>query len=107
MSTTIEDRRAQIDVVDSELLRLLNKRAQLAIEVGALKRRDAVQLCDPRRERQVLLRARRANDGPLNDDAVGKIFQCIIDESRHCEEAGPRSDKSATPLSDRINQSSY
>jgi len=55
-----------------------------------LKRRDSVQLCDPRRERQVLLRARRANDGPLDDDAVGKIFQCIIDESRHVEEVEPQ-----------------
>ena len=90
ISVTIKSWRAQIDAVDSELLRLLNKRAQLAIEVGVLKRRDSVQLCDPRRERQVLLRARRANDGPLDDDAVGKIFQCIIDESRHVEEVEPQ-----------------
>jgi chorismate mutase-like protein len=87
---TIKNWRAQIDAVDRELLRLLNKRAQLAIEVGVLKRRDSVQLCDPRRERQVLLRARRANDGPLDDDAVGKIFQCIIDESRHVEGVEPQ-----------------
>ena len=90
ISATIKNWRAQIDAVDSELLRLLNKRAQLAIEVGVLKKRDAVQLYDPRRERQVLLRARRANGGPLNDDAVGKIFQCIIDESRHVEEVEPQ-----------------
>ena len=86
MGATIADWREQIDTVDGELLGLLNKRAQLAVEVGALKRRDASPLCDPGREHQVLLRARRANAGPLDDHAVTKIFQCIIDESRRVEE---------------------
>jgi chorismate mutase-like protein len=86
MGTTIQDWRAQIDVIDSELLRLLNRRAQLALEIGALKRRDASPLCDPTRERQILIKARSANSGPLDDEAVAKIFRCIIDESRRVEE---------------------
>jgi chorismate mutase/prephenate dehydratase len=86
MRATIEEWREQIDAVDSELLCLLNRRAQLAIEVGTLKRRDASPLCDPGREGQVLFRARRANGGPLDDHAVAKIFQCIIDESRRVED---------------------
>lgn len=86
MGATIQDRRAQIDLIDSELLCLLNRRAQLAIEIGALKRIDASPLCDPARERQVLVRARAANPGPLDDEAVAKIFRCIIDESRRVEE---------------------
>ena len=91
MPTTIHDWRAQIDIIDSELLRLLNRRAQLAIEIGALKRRDDSPLCDPTRERQVLIRVRGSNSGPLDDEAVAKIFRCIIDESRRLEEvtAGP------------------
>jgi chorismate mutase-like protein len=87
MAITIQDWRAQIDGIDSELLRLLNRRAQLAIEIGALKRRDASPLCDPTRERQVLVRARVSNSGPLDDEAVAKIFRCIIDESRRVEGA--------------------
>jgi chorismate mutase-like protein len=86
MSATIANWREQIDAVDSELLRLLNKRAKLAIEVGALKKRRSVPLLDPQRELQVLLRARQANDGPLDDQAVAKIFRCIMDESRRAEE---------------------
>lgn len=86
MSATITNWREQIDAVDTELLRLLNKRAELAIEVSELKRRVAAPLCDPQRERQVLLRARRANSGPLDDQAIAKIFQCIMDESRRAEE---------------------
>lgn len=86
MSMTIHDWRAEIDTIDSELLRLLNRRAQLAIEIGTLKRRDAAPFFDPSRERQVLVRARTTNSGPLDDEAVSKIFRCIIDESRRVEE---------------------
>jgi chorismate mutase/prephenate dehydratase len=85
MSATIEDWREQIDAVDRELLCLLNRRVRLAIEVGEVKRRDATPLCDPGRERQILLRARQANRGPLDDEAVARIFQCVIDESRLVE----------------------
>ena len=85
MSATIANWREQIDDVDAELLRLLNKRAALAIEVGVLKRRAATPIFDPQRERQVLIRAREANHGPLDDQAVAKIFQCIMDESRRAE----------------------
>ena len=89
MSMTIHDWRTEIDIIDSELLRLLNRRAQLAIEIGALKRRDASPLYDPTREHQVLFRARSTNSGPLDDEAVAKIFRCIIDESRRVEEVTP------------------
>jgi chorismate mutase / prephenate dehydratase len=86
MSMTIHDWRAEIDIIDSELLCLLNRRAKLAIEIGALKRRYASPFYDPVREQQVLVRARTTNSGPLDEEAVEKIFRCIIDESRRVEE---------------------
>ncbi len=82
MSEQIETWRRQIDALDVELLRLLNERAQLAIEVGRLKRRDETPLCDPDRERAVLTRVCQSNDGPLDNQSVTKIFQCVIDEIR-------------------------
>ncbi|HEY0408349.1 MAG TPA: chorismate mutase [Pyrinomonadaceae bacterium] len=81
----IEDRRAEIDDIDAALTRLLNRRAQLAIEVGLLKRTAGLPVCDPERERAVLRKARAANDGPLDDDAITKLFRCIIRESRRVE----------------------
>ena len=85
MGLKIEDCRAEIDIIDGELVRLLNMRARLAVEVGALKRCAALPLYDPDRERDVLARACRANDGPLDDGAVIKIFRRIIGESRRVE----------------------
>lgn len=81
----IEHWRKEIDEIDAELLRLLNKRAVLALKVGALKQAADLPLCDPDRERTVLLRLQEINGGPLDERAVGKVFRRIICESRRVE----------------------
>src|SRR6266508_5389965 len=82
---TIEDWRTEIDEVDSQLLRLLNRRARLAVKVGAVKRAANLPLFDPEREQEVLNRAGEQNDGPLDSLAITKIFRRIIYESRRAE----------------------
>jgi chorismate mutase len=84
---TIEDWRAEIDLVDAELLRLLNARAALAIRVGETKRGAGLSVADGAREREVVERARRANAGPLDSAAVARLFRRIIQESRRAEAA--------------------
>jgi chorismate mutase len=81
----IEHWRSEIDEIDQEILRLLNMRARLAIKVGALKKAAQIPFCDPERERQVLGRLQDLNNGPLDQDAVGKLFRRIIRESRRVE----------------------
>lgn len=81
----LEELREEINAIDAELLRLINRRAKVAVQVGAIKQAAGLPLCDPERERDVLARVRRANDGPLGDGAVAKIFRLIIDESRRVE----------------------
>lgn len=81
----IEDWRAKIDEIDNELLRLLNRRARLATEVGMLKRAANLPICDPERERDVLARACRANAGPLGERAVAHLFRHIIREAKRVE----------------------
>jgi chorismate mutase len=83
---TIKDRRAEIDRIDSELLSLLNRRARLALKVGESKRDAGLSLCDRAREREVIERARQSNSGPLDKQAVVRLFRCIIRESRLAEE---------------------
>lgn len=77
----VNDPRAEIDAIDDELLRLLNKRAEIALRVGAVKKRDDTSLCDPNREREVLNRLCRENPGPFDNQNIYNIFQRIIDES--------------------------
>ena len=81
----IEHWRSEIVVIDKEILRLLNHRARLAIKVGTLKKAADLPFCDPERERYVLGRLQELNDGPLDHDAVGKLFRRIIRESRRVE----------------------
>src|SRR3989440_12672458 len=78
----IEDWRAQIDEVDNELLRLLNRRARLAARIGGMKLRAGLPLYDPDREREVLARACRANAGPLDERAGARIFRRVMRETR-------------------------
>jgi chorismate mutase-like protein len=82
---TIEERRAEIDRIDSDLLHILNLRAQVACEIAALKRANGAALCDPQRERQVVERAQQSNRGPLDGQAVARIFRAVIEESRQLE----------------------
>jgi chorismate mutase len=81
----IEDWRAEIDAIDAELVRLLNRRAQLAVEVGKMKRAAGLSIFDPDREHDVLARACRTNVGPLDDQAIIRLFRRIIRESRRVE----------------------
>ena len=81
----IEYYRTEIDEIDRELLRLLNRRARLAMKVGALKRVAGLPCSDPEREAAVLRTLQQANGGPLDSRAITKVFRRIICESRHAE----------------------
>lgn len=82
---TIEDWRVEIDKIDAELLRLLNARAEIAVRVGESKRVAGLSVCDRGREREVLDRARANNRGPLDGEAVERLFRTVIRESRRLQ----------------------
>jgi chorismate mutase len=77
----IGDWRRKIDAIDTTLLHLLNVRAAFALEVGKLKGQAGLLLRVPAREQEILSRMKKRNPGPLDSEAVGKIYQLILDES--------------------------
>jgi chorismate mutase len=81
----IEDWRTEIDEVDKEILRLINKRARLGLEVGALKTKAGLPIYDREREQTVLENLCTENEGPLSCDAVIRIFRRVIQETRTIE----------------------
>jgi chorismate mutase-like protein len=85
MSTQVSDWRAAIDVLDGQLLNLLNMRAKLACELGRVKRENGMEIVDPEREQQVLERVCQRNDGPLDQDAITRIYVSIIEEARRVQ----------------------
>ncbi len=82
----IENPRAEIDAIDRQILRLLNRRAEIALRVGAAKQTADASLCDPAREREVLERLAGENAGPFDAQSINNIFQRIIDESLHLQQ---------------------
>ena len=74
--------RQEIDALDTELLRLLNRRAAIACEIAAVKVVSGMPAYDPGREAQVLERVTAQNAGPFDDESVRAIFHSIIHETR-------------------------
>ena len=86
MTTTLDDLRKDIDRVDEVLVRLLNERARCVCEIGLLKKAQGIEIYQPDREKDVLRHVRDvATEGPLGPDAIGRLFERIIDEARRLE----------------------
>jgi chorismate mutase len=84
----IEELRARIDMIDDQLVRLLNVRVACAMEIGRLKHEAGLPIYQPDREAQVLGKVRdaaRTLAGPLEAEAVARIFERVIDEARRAE----------------------
>lgn len=81
----INEIRQQIDAMDDELLRIFNQRAQLALDIGHCKKKIGIAVYDPQREKKIFERMKAANHGPLDDGAIVRLFERVIDESRRLE----------------------
>ena len=81
----IEDWRKEIDDIDERLIELLNRRSQCAIAIGRIKRTLGLPVYMPDRETEVINHVIKHNGGPLAPDAVRRLFERIIDESRSLE----------------------
>ena len=87
MRVALQQHRNQIDRIDAHLLRLLNRRARLALQVGRLKKRRGLRVFDSTREQAILRRMSRANHGPLPAQAVRAIYQQILRAIRRLEQS--------------------
>ena len=77
--------RDAIDRVDEVLVKLLNQRAKYAVEIGEIKGVLSLPIYAPEREKEVLQHVENASTGPLHGDAIRRLFERIIDESRRVE----------------------
>jgi chorismate mutase len=84
--------RKRIDEIDQELVKLLNQRSRCAVEIGHLKKRLNLPAWQPEREAEILRNVVKSNHGPLDDAAIRRLFERVIDEARalerHAMEAG-------------------
>ena len=81
----IDTIRERINQLDDELLRIFNERAALALQIGELKKRRNLPIYDPSREKRIFARMQSRNPGPLDNAAIIRLFERVIDESRSLE----------------------
>ncbi|MEM1108372.1 MAG: prephenate dehydratase [Planctomycetota bacterium] len=75
--------RAHIDELDEKIVKLLNERAGVVVEVGHIKRAagEAIPIYAPDREQAVMQKIRKANAGPLPDACVQAIWRELMSGS--------------------------
>ncbi|MDR1529821.1 MAG: prephenate dehydratase [Burkholderiales bacterium] len=80
---SIKIHRDAIDAIDGALLRLLNERAQHALEIGRVKNEQMVWR--PEREAQVLQRIIKDNTGPLDNETITYLYRQFMSACRALE----------------------
>jgi len=98
----LERCRKEIDAIDEQLLKLLNERAEWAVRAGRWKKTNHHPVWQPDRELQILHHVEQSNPGPLDNAAIRRLFERIIDEARSLErhivsESGPQPEADAGP----------
>ncbi|MEW6720069.1 MAG: chorismate mutase [Thermodesulfobacteriota bacterium] len=81
----IDELRKRIDLLDDVLLRIFNERARIALDIGREKKKLGLPVFDPGREKRIFARMKEENPGPLDDGAVVRLFERVVDESRRLE----------------------
>jgi chorismate mutase len=77
--------RKLIDQKNKSMVRLLNRRAGYALRIAEVKKAEGLAIHDEAREKEVLKKVSRYNKGPLSDEALHRIFNCIMEEHRKLE----------------------
>ncbi len=78
----MEKLRLQIEKVDHQILRLLNKRAELGKKVAFVKNRGKLPVFDPARESKLLRKLKNDPKNIIPKDAIERIFLEIISVCR-------------------------
>jgi chorismate mutase / prephenate dehydratase len=83
----MDELRAEIDAVDEEIVRLLDRRARAARGIGEIKRRKGLAAYAPARERAVMDRVASLGEGDFPRRGLEAVFREIISSSISLEAA--------------------
>ncbi len=78
--------RQDIDKIDGQIVKLLNKRARLAVQIAEIKREGKSPMFIPARENEILSRVGELNRGPLSSKALKNVFSEIFSATRSVEQ---------------------
>jgi chorismate mutase/prephenate dehydratase len=80
-ASSLEDLRLHIDAIDEQIVKLLNDRANIVVEIGKLKQQNKVQIYAPEREKAIMEKVRRLNKGPLPNRCLEAVYRELMSGS--------------------------
>ena len=78
---SLEELRKRIDELDHQLVKLLNERARVVVEIGKLKNKTDKPIYSPDREKEIFAKIAEANEGPLPDKCLVAIWRELMSGS--------------------------
>ena len=78
--------RERIDACDEAIIRLINERLKICLEVGEYKSARGIAVKDEARESEVIARVLNNNEGPCPPEALKHIYRTLIDAAVCLEE---------------------
>jgi chorismate mutase / prephenate dehydratase len=84
---SLPDHRKAIDKYDTQIVRLLNERTKHVLAIGEIKRKSKEEIYAPHRERAVLQRICRKNQGPLTNESLRAIYREVMSSALSLEKS--------------------
>ncbi len=78
--------RERIDACDEAIIRLINKRLKICLEVGEYKSARGIAVKDEARESEIITRVLNDNRGPCPPEVLKQIYRTLIDAAVRLEE---------------------
>jgi chorismate mutase / prephenate dehydratase len=83
----IPEHRKAIDKLDAQIVKLLNERTRHVLQIGELKIDAGEAIYAPHRERVILRRICKLNEGPITDDSLRAIYREIMSSALSLEKS--------------------
>ncbi len=83
----LTDLRQGIDSIDTDIVRLINKRLEIGKKIGAIKDKKGTEVLDINRERKIMQRLMDINTGPADDDLLKYIFSVIMTATKQIQKS--------------------
>ena len=84
---SIPEHRQAIDKLDAQLIKLLNERTRHVLAIGEIKMKAGQEIYAPHRERAVLNRVCRLNQGPITNESLQAIYREIMSSALSLEKS--------------------
>jgi chorismate mutase/prephenate dehydratase len=83
----IPEHRKVIDRLDHQIVKLLNERTKHVLAIGEIKLKAGEEIYAPHRERAVLNRISRLNEGPMTNESLHSIYREVMSSALALEKS--------------------